>query len=48
MKRLLEKHLKIYEHEVARFTGCADLLAVFFVTAIFRNYVDTLFSSATG
>jgi len=49
MKRLLEKHLKIYEHEVARFTWLAVIFfAVFFVTAIFRNYVDTAFLKRFG
>ncbi len=49
MKRLLEKHLKIYEHEVARFTWLALIFfAVFFVTAIFRNYVDTAFLKRYG
>jgi len=49
MKRLLEKHLKIYEHEVARFTWLAVIFfAVFFVTAIFRNYVDTAFLKRYG
>jgi ATP/ADP translocase len=44
MKRFLEKRLKIYEHEVARFTWLAVIFfAIFFVTAIFRNYVDTAF-----
>ncbi|MEI8183680.1 MAG: cyclic nucleotide-binding protein, partial [Desulfomonile sp.] len=49
MKRFLEKTLKIYEHEVARFTWLAVIFfAVFFVTAIFRNYVDTAFLKRYG
>jgi ATP/ADP translocase len=49
MKRFLEKRLKIYEHEVARFTWLAVIFfAVFFVTAIFRNYVDTAFLKRYG
>lgn len=49
MKRFLEKSLKIYEHEVARFTWLAVIFfAVFFVTAIFRNYVDTAFLKRYG
>ena len=49
MKRFFEKRLKIYEHEVARFTWLAVIFfAVFFVTAIFRNYVDTAFLKRYG
>ena len=49
MKRFFEKSLKIYEHEVARFTWLAVIFfAVFFVTAIFRNYVDTAFLKRYG
>ena len=49
MKRFLEKSLKIYEHEVARFTWLAVIFfAIFFVTAIFRNYVDTAFLKRYG
>jgi ATP/ADP translocase len=49
MKRFLEKRLKIYEHEVARFTWLAVIFfAIFFVTAIFRNYVDTAFLKRYG
>jgi len=49
MKRLLEKHLKVYQHESARFAWLAVIFfAVFFVTAIFRNYVDTAFLKRYG
>jgi ATP/ADP translocase len=49
MKRFLEKTLKIYEHEIDRFTWLAVIFfAVFFVTAIFRNYVDTAFLKRYG
>jgi len=49
MNRLLERYLKIYNHEVARFTWLAVIFfAVFFVTAIFRNYVDTAFLKRYG
>ncbi len=49
MKHFLEKSLKIYEHEIARFTWLAVIFfAVFFVTAIFRNYVDTAFLKRYG
>jgi ATP/ADP translocase len=49
MKRLLEKHLKIYEHEFDSFAWLAVIFfAVFFVTAIFRNYVDTAFLKRYG
>ncbi len=49
MKRFLEKSLKIYEHEVTRFTWLAVIFfAIFFVTAIFRNYVDTAFLKRYG
>lgn len=49
MKRFLEKTLKTYEHEVARFTWLAVIFfAVFFVTPIFRDYVDTDFQRRYG
>jgi len=49
MKRFLEKSLKIYEHEIQRFVWLAVIFfAVFFVTAIFRNYVDTAFLKRYG
>lgn len=49
MKRFLEKSLKIYEHEIPSFTWLAVIFfAVFFVTAIFRNYVDTAFLKRYG
>ena len=47
MKRFLEKSLKIYQHEIRQFTWLAVIFfAAFFVTAIFRNYVDTAFLEA--
>jgi ATP/ADP translocase len=49
MKRFLEKSLKIYEHETPQFTWLAVIFfAIFFVTAIFRNYVDTAFLKRYG
>jgi ATP/ADP translocase len=49
MKRFLEKSLKIYEHEIPRFAWLAVIFfSVFFVTAIFRNYVDTAFLKRYG
>jgi ATP/ADP translocase len=49
MKRFLEKSLKIYSHEVQKFTWLAVIFfSVFFVTAIFRNYVDTAFLKRYG
>lgn len=49
MKRFFEKTLKIYEHEFARFIWLSVIFfAVFFVTAIFRNYVDTAFLKRYG
>lgn len=49
MKRFLVKSLKIYEHEIQRFVWLAVIFfAVFFVTAIFRNYVDTAFLKRYG
>ena len=44
MKKLLEKYLKIYSHESAGFVWIAVIFfVIFFVTAIFRNYVDAAF-----
>lgn len=49
MKYLLEKYLKVYTHEFSRFAWLAVIFfAVFFVTAIFRNYVDTAFLKRYG
>lgn len=49
MKRFLEQYLKIYSHEVSRFIWLgAIFFAIFFVTAIFRNYVDTAFLKRFG
>jgi ATP/ADP translocase len=49
VKRFLEKSLKIYEHEIPRFAWLAVIFfSVFFVTAIFSNYVDTAFLKRYG
>ena len=49
MKRFLERSLRIYEHEIPRFVWLAVIFfGVFFVTAIFRNYVDTAFLKRYG
>lgn len=49
MKRFLEKHLKIYAHESNRFLWMAAVcFAIFFVFAIFRNFVDTAFLKRYG
>ncbi len=49
MKRFLEKRLHVYEHETTQFVWLAVIFfAVFFVTAIFRNYVDTAFLKRFG
>ncbi|MCX5861050.1 MAG: cyclic nucleotide-binding domain-containing protein [Desulfomonile sp.] len=49
MKRLLEKRLKIYPHESARFIWIAAIFfVIFFVTAIFRTYVDAAFLKRYG
>ncbi|MBI5570846.1 MAG: HEAT repeat domain-containing protein [Desulfomonile tiedjei] len=49
MRRFLEKRLKVYEHEAASFEWLAVIFfAIFFVTAIFRNYVDTAFLKRYG
>ncbi|MEJ2718458.1 MAG: hypothetical protein P8182_15205 [Deltaproteobacteria bacterium] len=49
MKRLLEKHLKIYSHEASPFLWIVFIFfAIFFVTAIFRNYVDAAFLKRYG
>jgi HEAT repeat protein len=49
MKQFLEKYLKIYVHESSRFLWIAAIFfVVFFVTAIFRNYVDAAFLKRYG
>jgi len=49
MKQLLEKYLKIYVHEASRFVWIASIFfVIFFVTAIFRNYVDAAFLKRYG
>jgi len=49
LKYLLNRYLKVYEHEFSPFTWLAVIFfAVFFVTAIFRNYVDTAFLKRYG
>jgi HEAT repeat protein/ATP/ADP translocase len=49
MKQFLEKYLKIYVHESSRFLWIgAIFFVIFFVTAIFRNYVDAAFLKRYG
>ncbi|HMK34028.1 MAG TPA: cyclic nucleotide-binding domain-containing protein [Desulfomonilaceae bacterium] len=49
MKQLLEKYLKIYVHESGRFLWISSVFfVIFFITAIFRNYVDTAFLKRFG
>lgn len=49
MKQFLEKYLKIYVHETSRFIWIAGIFfVIFFVFAIFRNYVDTAFLKRFG
>lgn len=49
MKEFLERRLKVYAHEISAFAWLASLfLTIFFVTAIFRNYVDTAFLKRYG
>ncbi len=49
MKQFFERVLKVYSHEFGRFIWLSALfLAIFFVTAIFRNYVDTAFLKRFG
>lgn len=44
MKKLIEAKLRIYEDESGRFMWLAGIfLTLFFVMAVFRNYVDTAF-----
>jgi ATP/ADP translocase len=49
MKRTLEKHLKIYVHESNRFLWISSIFfVIFFITAIFRTYVDASFLKRYG
>jgi Cyclic nucleotide-binding domain/HEAT repeats/HEAT repeat len=49
MKRILEKYLKIYSHESPSFLWIASIFfVIFFVTAIFRTYVDASFLKRYG
>jgi len=49
MKQFLEKYLKIYAHESYRFLWLASIFfVIFFVTAVFRNYVDAAFLKRYG
>jgi ATP/ADP translocase len=49
IKRLLEKHLKIYVHEASRFLWISSIFfLIFFFTAIFRTYVDAAFVKRYG
>ena len=49
MKLLLEKYLKIYVHESSRFLWMSGIFfVIFFVFAIFRNYVDAAFLKRFG
>lgn len=49
MKKFLEKHLKVYVHEASPFLWItAIFFAIFFVTAIFRTYVDATFLKRYG
>ncbi len=46
---LLEKYFKIYSHESANFLWISLIsFSIFFVTALFRNYVDTAFLKRFG
>ncbi len=49
MSNFLEKRLKVYTHESSTFVWITLLFfVIFFVTAIFRNYVDTAFIKRYG
>lgn len=49
MKRFLEKYLKVYRHEVTGFIWIgAVFFLIFFVTAIFRTFVDAAFLKRYG
>ncbi|MFZ5866816.1 MAG: hypothetical protein ACOYXY_13115, partial [Thermodesulfobacteriota bacterium] len=49
MKKLLERYLKVYSHEFSNFAWLAAIFfVIFFVTAIFRTYVDAAFLKRYG
>ncbi len=49
MKKFFEKKLKVYAHEFPQFIWISSIFfGIFFVTAIFRNYVDTAFLKRYG
>lgn len=49
MKRFAEKYLKIYPHEYGKFMWISTIFfVIFFVTAIFRTYVDAAFLKRYG
>jgi hypothetical protein len=49
MKQFLEKYLKIYVHESNRFLWISSIFfVIFFITAIFRTYVDASFLKRFG
>ena len=49
MKKFLEKYLKVYVHESPPFLWITLIaFVIFFVFAIFRNYVDTAFLKRYG
>jgi len=49
MKKSFEDRFKVYAHELGPFLWAAGIfVAVFFITAIFRNYVDTTFLKRYG
>jgi hypothetical protein len=49
MKKFLEKYLKVYIHESPPFLWITPIaFVIFFVFAIFRNYVDTAFLKRYG
>lgn len=49
MKQILEKRLKVYTHETNNFIWMSFIFfTIFFVTAIFRNYVDASFLKRYG
>lgn len=49
MRKILEKYLKIYVHESSSFLWIASIFfVIFFVTAVFRTYVDAAFLKRYG
>ena len=49
MRKFLEKYLRIYVHESSSFLWITGIFfVIFFVTAIFRNYVDAAFLKRYG